>query len=52
MKINQLGVGSTRARPERQETLHGLLKGILNVILFSIAGLMSLGQFVETSTLV
>ncbi|HBG75021.1 MAG: hypothetical protein A2X25_04560 [Chloroflexi bacterium GWB2_49_20] len=52
LKTKHLGISSTRTRPERQETLHGLLKGIFNVVFFSVAGLMSLGQFVETSTLV
>jgi len=42
----------SRMRPERQKTLNGLLKGIINVTLFSIAGVLSLGRFVDNSTLI
>jgi len=39
-------------RPERQKTLNGLLRGIIKVTLFSMAGVMSLGRFVDSSTLI
>ena len=52
MKFNPRREGSTRIRPERQKTMRGLLMGIINVTLFSIAGVMSLGRFVDNSTLI
>jgi len=52
MKFDPKRGGSSRIRPERQKTLRGLLRGIINVTLFSIAGVMSLGRFVDNSTLI
>lgn len=46
------GANSPRVLPERQKTLSGLLSGMANVILFSMAAIMSLSRFVDTSTLV
>lgn len=46
------GLASHRSRPERQETLYGLVQGIITVIFFVVAVLLSLSQFVETTTLI
>lgn len=46
------GLASHRSRPERQKTLYGLVQGIITVTFFVIAVLLSLSQFVETTTLV
>jgi small conductance mechanosensitive channel len=52
MEYNPMRERSSRMRPERQKTLNGLLRGIINVTLFSVAGVLSLGQFIDSSTLV
>ena len=46
------GLASQRSRPERQKTLYGLVQGIITVTFFIVAVLLSLSQFVETTTLV
>ena len=46
------GLASQRSRPERQKTLYGLVQGIITVTFFIIAILLSLSQFVETTTLI
>jgi small conductance mechanosensitive channel len=46
------GLASHRSRPERQKTLYGLVQGIITVTFFVIAILLSLSQFVETTTLI
>jgi small-conductance mechanosensitive channel len=46
------GLASRRPRPERQKTLNGLVQGILTVTFFIVAILLSLSQFVETTTLI
>jgi small-conductance mechanosensitive channel len=46
------GLPSHRSSPERRKTLYGLVQGILTVTFFAIAVLLSLSQFVETTTLV
>ena len=46
------GLASHRSRPERQKTLYGLVQGIITVSFFAVAVLLSLSQFVETTTLV
>ncbi len=46
------GWASQKSRPERRKTLYGLVQGIITVTFFAIAMLLSLSQFVETTTLV
>jgi small conductance mechanosensitive channel len=46
------GLASHRSKPERRKTLYGLVQGIITVTFFAIAVLLSLSQFVETTTLV
>lgn len=46
------GLASHKPRPERQKTLYGLVQGIITVTLFAVAVLLSLSQFVETTTLI
>ena len=52
-RIIRLGaLASHRSRPERQKTLYGLVQSIITVSFFVVAVLLSLSQFVETTTLV
>ena len=46
------GWASQKSRPERRKTLYGLVQGIITVTFFVIAVLLSLSQFVETTTLI
>jgi small-conductance mechanosensitive channel len=46
------GMASHKSRPERRKTLYGLVQGIITVTFFVVAILLSLSQFVETTTLV
>ena len=46
------GLSGHRSSPERQKTLYGLVQGIITVTFFGVAVLLSLSQFVETTTLV
>ena len=46
------GLASHKSRPERRKTLYGLVQGIITVSFFVIAILLSLSQFVETTTLI
>lgn len=46
------GLASHRSRLERQKTLYGLVQGIITVTFFVVAILLSLSQFVETTTLI
>ena len=46
------GLTGRPTRPERQKTLIGLVQGIITVTIFAIAVLLSLSQFVETTTLI
>ena len=41
-----------KSRPERQKTLYSLVQGIITVTFFVVAILLSLSQFVESTTLV
>jgi len=41
-----------RPRPERQETLQGLIASTITVVVFAAATLASVGQFVDATTLV
>ena len=52
LKYSRLAPGLTHTAPERQKTLRGLLQGIINVTLFTVATLLSLGQFIETTTMI
>lgn len=52
-RIIRLGaLASHKSRPERQKTLYGLVQGIITVSFFAVAVLLSLSQFVETTTLI
>jgi small-conductance mechanosensitive channel len=46
------GLPGHRSTPERRKTLYGLVQGILTVMFFGVAVLLSLSQFVEATTLV
>jgi small-conductance mechanosensitive channel len=46
------GLASHRSSPERQKTLYGLVRGIITVTFFIVAVLLSLSQFIETTTLI
>lgn len=46
------GLASHRSRPERQKTLYGLVQGIITVTFFVVAVLLSLSQFVGSTTLI
>ncbi len=46
------GLASRKSSPERRNTLYGLVQGIITVTFFAFAVLLSLSQFVETTTLV
>ena len=46
------GLASHRSRPERRKTLYGLVQGIITVTFFVVSILLSLSQFVETTTLI
>jgi moderate conductance mechanosensitive channel len=46
------GPAGHRSTPERRKTLYGLVQGIITVTFFGVAVLLSLSQFVETTTLV
>lgn len=46
------GLASHKSRPERRKTLYGLVQGIITVSFFAVAVLLSLSQFVETTTLI
>ena len=46
------GLASQKSRPERQKTLYGLVQGIITVTFFVVAAMLSLNQFVETTTLI
>jgi len=46
------GLANHRSSPERRKTLYGLVQGIITVTFFAIAVLLSLSQFVETTTLI
>jgi len=50
--IRMGGLSGHRSSPERQKTLYGLVQGIITVTFFGVAVLLSLSQFVETTTLV
>lgn len=50
--IRLSALASHKSRPERQKTLFGLVQGIITVSFFVVAVLLSLSQFVETTTLV
>lgn len=46
------GLSGHRSVPERRKTLYGLVQGIIIVTFFGLAVLLSLSQFVETTTLI
>jgi moderate conductance mechanosensitive channel len=46
------GLAAHRSTPERRKTLYGLVQGIITVTFFGVAILLSLSQFVETTTLI
>lgn len=52
-RVIRLGaLASHSSRPERRKTLYGLVQGIITVTFFAVAILLSLSQFVETTTLI
>jgi small conductance mechanosensitive channel len=51
-RLIRLGGAGRRSSPERRKTLYGLVQGIFNVVFFTTAILFSLGQFVDTTTLI
>ena len=46
------GLARHRSSPERRKTLYGLVRGIITVTFFIVAIMLSLSQFVETTTLI
>ncbi|MDX1662874.1 MAG: mechanosensitive ion channel family protein [Candidatus Promineifilaceae bacterium] len=52
INLNRFAIEGRRLRQERKNTVHGLVANTLSLLVFIIAILISLGQFIEAETLV
>lgn len=52
MRLSRFTPETRRPRPERQETLRSLIASAITVVVFVVATLAAVGQFVDATTLV
>ena len=52
INLNRFATEGRRLRPERQRTVHGLIANTMSLLVFILAILIALGQFVEADTLI